>query len=215
MSNQVTKTANSVHEASWMGIRRMCVPGFGIYKSALKAAAWHHVSGTVLYNLDKYGHGGFRQSQTCCIMGIICCLAQGCRGLARCCVSGIRVSYCVRGIRLCSPPNTLPFFSSLFVPLAFPQMKMLLAATHGWINWWINGRVDENVDNKTNVSQSVNPFGTGTLLLLGCTVLTKKKITGLLLFLFSQHCIWDIGRSTTEQFFFLSFWEMLRKCPGA
>lgn len=35
--------------------------------------------------------------------------------------------------------------------------------------------MDENVDNKRNVSQSVDPFGMGTLLLLGFTVLTKKK----------------------------------------
>lgn len=40
---------------------------------------------------------------------------KGARGWLYC-VPGIRVSFCVKGIRLCSAPNTLPF---LFFPLLF------------------------------------------------------------------------------------------------
>lgn len=35
------------------------------------AAADSRISGTILNTLDEYSHGGFQQSQTCCIMGII------------------------------------------------------------------------------------------------------------------------------------------------
>lgn len=156
-------------------------------------------------------------------MGIICCLAQGCRGLALLCCRDQSELLCRRDkALLCSKHPALCFFffslplsPCFFVLSAVSQMKTLLATTHGWINGRINGRADRSVDKETDLSWSVDPFGTRIVLLLGCTVLTKKKITGRLPFLCAQYYSWDMCWSTTEQFFFFSFWKMLRKCPGA
>lgn len=103
-------------------------------------------------------------------------LAQGCRGLALLCSRDQSELLCQRDKALLCFKHPCPFsLHHFFVLSVVPQMKTLFAATRGWINGWINGRADGNVDKETNVSSSVDPFGGTSVLLLGCTVLTKKK----------------------------------------
>lgn len=183
----------------------MC-QGFGIDKVAL-AAAWHHVSGTILHKLDKYGHGGFRQSQTCCIMGII--LLPGPRvqvGLALLCSRDQSKLLCRRDKALLCSKHPAPFLFFFFVLSAISQMKTLLAA-HGWIN----GRADGNVDTETHVWESVDPFETWTVL----TERKKKSQAYCHFFCSILQLRYGLKYNGTIQFFFLSFWKMLRKCLGA
>lgn len=143
---------------------------------------------------------------------------KGARGWLYC-VPGIRVSFCVRGIRLCSAPNTLPF---LFFPLLFCSYSHYSyenaahcnTRVNKWMDKWTSGWKCRQGDkcivlfwsiwNKDWAPSGLHSADNG-----------KKKITCPLQFLFAQYCIWDMGWNTTEQFFFLSFWKMLRKCPGA
>jgi len=85
-------------------------------------------------------------------MGILCCLAQGCRRPALLCSRDQSEPLRQRD----KAPNT-PLFISLF--LFFLRWKRR-SLRHEWINGRIKAWADGNADKEINVSASVDPFGT-------------------------------------------------------